>query len=299
MFARAQLYKHVRTDTPTRETNFVRYAVAEPHSHAHKTGSCIARTTVPTFRSCPRHVLDNQQPPAPRFRHFGPSFCRNRGAGCQAGDLRCRAEPSMLDYRPTIANNRFRSDQINRFICICPCRFFGYSNTFGGTPSRPGLSPSVSAGQGVAGFWSTLRFPKSTRITVKTSGRDQDRRLPCRPGPFRTALYPSGPSAWPPGGGAAHARCQQHPNVGPARIRPAAMRPALLQTEFGLSLKTGAGFGVSAGPSANRIRFSGATRLRFAEGPYQRPRREGKALRPAETAARDPDLPGPTSRVLE
>ena len=67
-----------------------------------------------------------------------------------------------------------------------------------------------------------------------------------------------------------------HPNVGPARIRPAAMRPALLQTEFGLSLKNGAGFGVSAGPSVIRIRFSGATRLRFAEGPRRRaPKGEG------------------------
>ncbi len=39
-----------------------------------------------------------------------------------------------------------------------------------------------------------------------------------------------------------------------------------LQTEFGFSLKNDAGFGVFPGPSANRSRFSGANRLRFAEG---------------------------------
>ena len=34
------------------------------------------------------------------------------------------------------------------------------------------------------------------------------------------------------------------PNIGPVRIRPAAMRPALPQTAFGLALKNEAGFGV-------------------------------------------------------
>ena len=144
--------------------------------------------------------------------------------------------------------------------------FFGYSNTVGGTPSRPRSSADVSAGQGVARSRSTRRFPKSSRITVKTSAGGWDRRLPGRPGLSRAAPCPAGPGAWPPGGSAAHARCRRIPRPAPcgSALRPCA-RP-FPQTEIGLSLKNGAGFGVSAGRSANRIRFSGATRHRFAEG---------------------------------
>ena len=59
---------------------------------------------------------------------------------------------------------------------------------------------------------------------------------------------------------------------------PGGFGAGLLQTEFGLLLKNECGFGVSAGSSANRLRFSGATRLRFAEGP---PPRRSNARRKA------------------
>ena len=144
--------------------------------------------------------------------------------------------------------------------------FLGYSNTFGDTSSRPGSSVSVSAGQSVAPCWSTRRFPKSSRITVKTWPGRQDRRLPCRLAPFRAIPIPPG-RAHGIRAEAPHMRAVAKSQDRPRADPPCGHAPGPSANRARIVTKKRSGFDVFPGCSANRARFSGSTRLRFAEDP--------------------------------
>ncbi len=134
--------------------------------------------------SHPRHASDNPRPPAPRFQHFRAPFCRNCGVGREAGGRRAVGRgPGIAGQGPAAAGRTGSRTP-------APAGFSGYSSTFKETPSRPGFTARVSAGQSVAGSRSTRQVPKSARISVETREEDWARRPPCRPAPFRAVPQP-------------------------------------------------------------------------------------------------------------
>ncbi len=166
----------------------------------------------------PRHGSDIPHQPTPRSRHFGPLFCRDHGVGRRA----------QVRHRRTLGE---RASE-NRFTEARSSSFYGYSSTFREPSSRPKSRNALTCGNTGRRPRSTQGVAKSTRITVKTSDRDQDRHPPGRLDLFQAILIPPG---------RAHGLRAEAPHMRAvigSRYRPRADPPC----------------GHAPGPSANRDR---------------------------------------------